>query len=256
MNRNGVIAVGHKNGIVSFYDSGKLQYKKRLSTFKNADKDMISVVRFSPAGNIIAVGYCPPISKVYLYDYDSLKKIGQCKGSPSRILSIDYSRDGSAIMINNTSYEILFYSTNNGSQVGSASSFKGETWSTITSRFSWATQGIWPPCSDGTDINSVDRSNSRNYLVTGDDFSKVKLFKYPVCQKKQIYSAYKGHSSHVTGVKWTFDDKNIISTGGLEKSVIQWATNEEQEIIYEYDQQPEEKQEEEKVEEGEQDEED
>ena len=92
----------------------------------------------------------------------------------------------------------------------------------MTARFSWETQGIWPPCSDGSDINTVDRSNSKNLIATGDDFSKIKIFEYPVCQKNQIYNAYKGHSSHITGVKWSFDDKFLISTGGLEKSIIQW----------------------------------
>ena len=110
---------------MNFYDSNRLQYVKRIASFKNPDKDVISVVKFSPQGNILAVGYCPPISKVYLYDFDTLKKIGQCKGSPSRILSIDFTRDGSAIMLNNTSYEILFYNASNGSQITSATSFKG-----------------------------------------------------------------------------------------------------------------------------------
>lgn len=43
---------------------------------------------------------------------------------------------------------------------------------------------------------------------------------------------YKGHSSHVTGVKWSCDDKYLISIGGLEKSVIQWIHTDGQEIKY------------------------
>lgn len=65
---------------------------------------MISIVKFSPNGNIIAIGYCPPISQIYLYNMEDLKIIGKCKGSPSRINSIDFTRDGKSIMINNTSY--------------------------------------------------------------------------------------------------------------------------------------------------------
>lgn len=52
-------------------------------------------------------------------------------------------------------------------------------------------------------------------LATGDDFSKIKLFKYPACVPKQFYNVYKGHSSHITSVRWTYDDKFLISTGGL-----------------------------------------
>jgi WD40 repeat protein len=68
VNRNGILAVGHRNGIINFYDSLKFEYIKKIQTFKNPDKDMISVVKFSPNGNILAVGYCPPISQVYLYN--------------------------------------------------------------------------------------------------------------------------------------------------------------------------------------------
>lgn len=227
INRAGVIAVGHRNGVVNLFGCNRLDHLKRICDVrKNPDKDVISYVKFSPDGSILAVAYCPPISKVYLYD-EKGNRIGQCKGSPSRILSIDFSRDSSAIMINNTSYEILFYNAQNGSQIGSATSFRGEEWATMNARFSWHTQGIWPPCSDGSDINAVDRSNSKKYLVTADDFSKVKMFKYPVCVKKQIYNSYKGHSSHVTGIKWMWDDRFIVSTGGLEKSVIQWLADDQ-----------------------------
>ena len=42
--------------------------------------------------------------------------------------------------------------------------------------FGWQVSGIWPPCSDGKDINTVDKSKDGKCLVCGDDFGKVKLF--------------------------------------------------------------------------------
>lgn len=176
---------------------------------------MISVVKFSPDGTKLAIAYAPPISKIYFYDVNTKKDVGKpCTGSPSRMTSIDFNRSGDMIHVNSTGYEILFWSTKGGSREGH-SKFKGDDMATLTSRFSWATLGIWPACSDGSDINSVDRSNSKQYLVTGDDFSKVKIFDFPATQEKQINTSYKGHSSHVTCVKWSFDDRYIISTGGL-----------------------------------------
>jgi WD40 repeat protein len=105
----------------------------------------------------------------------------------------------------------------------------------MNSKFVWHTQGIWPPCADGTDINFVDRSKTKKYLATADDFSKVKVFRYPVHNKRQLYNQCKGHSSHVTAVKWSFDDKLLFSTGGLEKSIIQWNVSEFQDYKYEVD---------------------
>jgi len=39
--------------------------------------------------------------------------------------------------------------------------------------------GVWPACSMGTDVNTCDLGKKSNILVVGDDFSKIKLFKFP-----------------------------------------------------------------------------
>ena len=59
-------------------------------------------------------------------------------------------------------------------------------------------QGIWPPCSKGDDINSVDLNNDkeegRAVMATGDDFGKIKLFKYPCIQENAGFVSFGGHS--------------------------------------------------------------
>lgn len=81
----------------------------------------------------------------------------------------------------------------------------------------------------------MERSHSAKLLATGDDFSKIKLFKYPACVNKQFFNVYKGHSSHITGIKWSYTDEYMISIGGLEKSVIQWRLDANEEIVYDYE---------------------
>lgn len=71
----------------------------------------------------------------------------------------------------------------------------------------------------------------------------MKLFNYPVCVHRQFFSEYKGHSSHITGVKWSFDDKFLVTIGGLEKSIIQWNVDAGQNIVYEYEEPEKEKEE-------------
>ena len=80
---------------------------------------------------------------------------------------------------------------------------------------------------DGTDLNSVDRSNSAYYggvklLASGDDFGKVRLLEYPCVLKNSQGVIGKGHSSHVTCVKFSQNDKMLISTGGEDQTVLQW----------------------------------
>ncbi len=63
-------------------------------------------------------------------------------------------------------------------------------------------------------------------LVTGDDFGKVKLFRYPAVDKSSNAASFIGHSSHVTQVRFSHDSKFIISTGGADLSIMQWKLQE------------------------------
>ena len=82
----------------------------------------------------------------------------------------------------------------------------------------WPVQGVYPPCSDGLDVNSLERSHDGQFIVTGDDFSFVKLFWYPNF-KGSSYLKFIGHSSHVTNVRFSSDDNYVISIGGNDKSI-------------------------------------
>lgn len=81
--------------------------------------------------------------------------------------------------------------------------FKDEKWATWNLTLGWPTQGIWPACSSGDDINSVDRTPTGDIIATADDFSKIKLFKFPCYTEKSSFGKYSGHSSHVTNVRFT-----------------------------------------------------
>lgn len=53
----------------------------------------------------------------------------------------------------------------------------------------------------------------------------VKLFRYPCVDEKSAFKSYLGHSSHVTKVKFSPNDKYVISTGGNDKTVLVWETD-------------------------------
>jgi WD40 repeat protein len=57
-----ILAVGMKNGIVNLFDGNNLKLLNSFFKHKNPDKDMISVVKFSPSGKKLAVAYTPPNS--------------------------------------------------------------------------------------------------------------------------------------------------------------------------------------------------
>lgn len=85
-------------------------------------------------------------------------------------------------------------------------------------------QGIWPPGVDFTEVNSVDRSQSKHVdgyelVASADDHGKVKVFRYPCTDDSAQPVIGKGHSSHVTNVRFAKGDKYLYSTGGNDTCV-------------------------------------
>ena len=81
---------------------------------------------------------------------------------------------------------------------------------------------MWRKNADATDINSVARSTRGDLLITGDDFMRLNLFRYP-CLEGALPRMYSGHHSHVMCVRWvTRDDKKLISCGGNDGCVFLW----------------------------------
>lgn len=92
------------------------------------------------------------------------------------------------------------------------------------------TQGIWLPGLDGSEyaINAVARSHSYSsvpVLATADEYGRVKLFNYPCFTPGAPDKCYRGHSNHVTNIKFSYDDSYCITTGGNDKCVFVWGTD-------------------------------
>jgi len=92
-------------------------------------------------------------------------------------------------------------------------------------------QGIWGAEDDGSDINAVDRSNKihpdgYHLIATANDSSLVKMFRYPSVEERSKFLECRGHSSHVTNIKFSKDDKYLFSAGGNDTCIIQWKITE------------------------------
>lgn len=136
---------------------------------------------------------------------------------------IDFSEDGSLLVVNTQDYWLKFFNVQAATDA-SASSCKDVKWFTWTCTLGFYSQGIFPHA-EGNDVNTVCRSNNQKFLVTGDDYGKVNLFAFPCVVAKAQCIPFAGHSSHVTKVKFSFDDTYVLSTGGNDKCVISWKTS-------------------------------
>ncbi|CAM9595312.1 unnamed protein product [Chrysoparadoxa australica] len=99
---------------------------------------------------------------------------------------------------------------------------RDKEWESWTCTLGWPVQGIYPPGSDGTDVNAAHRSPDRKLIATADDLGKLKVFHAPCLSTRAKWVEGAGHSSHVTNVRFTHDQERIITTGGNDKCVFVW----------------------------------
>lgn len=157
----------------------------------------------------------------------------------SAITHFDVSVDGLYLQSNDLACELLFYDLVKQKQEVSATKmaeYHGRLddsedsatrrWLTQHCVFGWSVQGIWPANAyDSSEINSVDRSVQGKYLATGEDSGQIRILRYPSVVPSSQAVVLRGHSSHVTNVRWTIDN-HLVSVGGNDKCVFVWTLTE------------------------------
>jgi WD40 repeat protein len=193
---------------------------------KDQTGNWIQVISYSPSGQTCAVGTHGSV--VVLLDVaDGYKPKGLLKGSNSFLTHIDWSSDGTHIQTNDGAYELLFYNVDendlkSASQNTNATALRDVKWYSQTCKLGWAVQGIYEPSQSGDDINTCDASPSRSLIATGDDNGNVNLFRYPALKGHKSESSH-AHSSHVVTVRFTPDERFVLSTGGHDLAIMQWS---------------------------------
>uniref|UniRef100_A0ABI7ZHM6 EMAP like 1 n=1 Tax=Felis catus TaxID=9685 RepID=A0ABI7ZHM6_FELCA len=240
-----VVAVGTLTGRWFVFDTDT----KDLVTVHTDGNEQLSVMRYSPDGNFLAIGSHDNCIYIYGVSDNGRKyaRLGKCSGHSSFITHLDWSVNSQFLVSNSGDYEILYWVPSACKQVVSVETTRDIEWATYTCTLGFHVFGVWPEGSDGTDINAVCRAHERKLLSTGDDFGKVHLFSYPCSQFRpgQILGVqggplcrlsprpscagaqapshiYGGHSSHVTNVDFLCGDSHLISTGGKDTSIMQW----------------------------------
>nr|XP_029530759.1 echinoderm microtubule-associated protein-like 1 isoform X5 [Oncorhynchus nerka] len=215
-----VVAIGTQTGRWLVLDTDS----KDLVTVHTDGNEQLAVIRFAPDGNFLAIGSHDNYIYIYAVGESGRKygRVGKCSGHSSFITHLDWSVDSQYLVSNSGDYEILYWIPSVCKQVVSVETTRDIPWATSNCTLGFQVFGLWPDGSDGTDINAVSRSNDKRLLVTGDNFGKVQLFSFPCSQFRAPSHVYGGHSSHVTNVKFLFDDSCLVSTGGKDMSVMQW----------------------------------
>ena len=211
------VAVATYEGKILVLNAKELKREEAQVTVSSS---WMEVMQYSPDGRLLAVGSHD--NTIYILETRAYSCKYKCKGHHSYVLGIDFSADSTVMQSVSGDYELLFWDCQTGKQITSPTEVRDVRWATFTCKLGWPVQGIWPANADGTDVNSVDRSPDGTLLVSGDDFSRVKLFRYPCTREKAEFKAYNGHPEHVVRVRFSSDGKYVFSVGGLDKAILQF----------------------------------
>ena len=69
----------------------------------------------------------------------------------------------------------------------------------------------------------MHRSARGGHLVAADDSGQVHLLNYPCVIDKAPRKELGGHCSHVPNVRWLAGDRRVVSAGGHDRTLFQWA---------------------------------
>ncbi|PFX18604.1 Echinoderm microtubule-associated protein-like 6 [Stylophora pistillata] len=206
-----LLAVGLKNGAFALLKTAEL----KIVAQKRDRHQAIQDIRFSPDGKYLAVGSDDSCVDFYeLREGRPLSRAGYCKGIPSFVTQMDFSADSRFIQVSTGAYERLVFTVPSGNPLKDRKEINRITWASWTSVLGNEVIGVWPRNADKADVNCANLSSSGLSLATGDDFGFVKLFEFPASEKFAPFKRYVGHSAHVTNVRFTCDDRYLISAGG------------------------------------------
>ena len=249
------LAIGGARGGIAVLDGVTLQPLVKLVAGKSAPRTAVDDLKFCGEPRaMLAAGSHDLV--VDIYDVaNGYAHLSRCRGHQATITNLDWSlpdlaRGGRRVLQSTcASYELLYWDPVTGKQIlANQRDALFETWSCA---LGFPVMGIWPDGSDGTDVNAVDRAGTgqprvvsdsgrdgarvscpegdaglehAGYVVTADDFGKIKLFNYPCVFNDAPFREYKGHASHAMCARFTCDDRRVITAGGRDRAMLQFIT--------------------------------
>nr|XP_023850705.1 echinoderm microtubule-associated protein-like 1 isoform X2 [Salvelinus alpinus] len=125
-----VVAIGTQTGRWLVLDTDS----KDLVTVHTDGNEQLSVIRFAPDGNFLAIGSHDNYIYIYVVGESGRKysRLGKCSGHSSFITHLDWSVDSQYLVSNSGDYEILYWIPSVCKQVVSVETHTDIPWATST----------------------------------------------------------------------------------------------------------------------------
>lgn len=220
-NPNGeILVVGMLDGTVGLMEAQHPSLRV-YSTWKHASKK-ITDIEFSR--NFVYMATACADGNIYVYkseDKRKYRRFAVCRGHTAPVQHIDFSANSQYLQSDSLDGSLNFWDVR-GNMIKSASSLRDVNWATLSCVFGWGVQGIWAPGSNYTEINTCMALPEVGDVITGDDYGRVNLFRYPSLVHGALYQSYVGHASHVTRVCFNYNRRLVISIGGRDRTALLW----------------------------------
>jgi WD40 repeat protein len=211
------MAVGCSNGFTIVLKAASLEEMLEITGRSKA----ITVVKFSPDGSLLAVASAD--LKIKVYGLPDFALVGDCSGHTAIPTEMDWSEAGDYLVSCDENLERIYWRTQTWKSIPHGQSeLRDEKWSSWSCRSGFTIQGVYPLNARGNEVQSVCRNYAKNMVIVGDSYGKVKLFRYPASKKNANGNTFSGHSSPVVKVKFSSNEKYVLSIGGKDKTLIQW----------------------------------
>jgi len=230
-----LVAAGSEDGWVylfTWFENRALELvaEYEFPVRKGREAEGVSYIRFSEDDEVLAVAHMD--SNLYCFTVTGFGKTwtlepwkkANHRAAPTHI---QWAADGSMLKTFTRDYEIAHWLVDSENRTLKFYPHQPDPddieWAGDPLVAGWDVQGCYQAEWDGTDLNDVTLSGDERFLVAGDDFGFVRMFKYPaVCNKPEAHRMYFGHSSFVVGVEFCRDDEYLITCGGNDMAIFQW----------------------------------
>lgn len=184
-------------------------------------------IKYSPNGTYIVIG--GEDHKIYVYNvtegYSLVTVITQHQAF---ISSFDFSDDSMWMRANCGGLELNYFEVETGLYIPAAARLRDVKWNTYQVTLEYNVQGIWSPYYDGVDYLTLDsnvfrQENNGQIIITGDNFGRIQLLRYPCLQSFARRKTYWASSSPCTRVRFGGPgDTHVVSLSGNDKVIFQW----------------------------------
>ncbi|KAH8050269.1 hypothetical protein JL722_11474 [Aureococcus anophagefferens] len=176
----------------------------------------ITELKYAPSGELLAVGSFDNRIYVYVFDGGVIKLQNMITQHNSFVTHVDFSVSANIMYLQSNcgAYELCFFEADTGMFIPAASRLKDV-------RF---TQGVHAAQNDGSDVTACDcsLSSTKVSVACGDNFGRVRLYRYPVTSALAKCKEYRGHGAEVRKVRWSAGDSHLLTLAAHDRCVFQW----------------------------------